>query len=115
MKKTTVSIVQGSSRLGSSSFRAQDYERGGVSNDEIQEIKEAFDLFDPTRSGTIRPAGTPFCILELQAALASLGSESTNQPIYQIISDLVEEGRGEIDFNDFLDLMTQRVSNKDTR
>lgn len=28
---------------------------------------------------------------------------------------MVEEGRGEIDFNEFLDLMTQRVSNKDTR
>jgi centrin-1 len=27
----------------------------------------------------------------------------------------VEEGRSEIDFTEFLDLMTQRVSNKDTR
>ncbi len=27
----------------------------------------------------------------------------------------MEEGRSEIDFNEFLDLMTQRVSNKDTR
>jgi Ca2+-binding EF-hand superfamily protein len=32
-----------------------------------------------------------------------------------MISDLVEEGRGQIDFNEFLDLMTARVSNKDTR
>ena len=90
MKKTTVSIVQGNSRLASSSFRAQDYERGGVSNDEIQEIKEAFDLFDPSRTGLIRPVGTCLAYAELQAALASLGSESTNQPIYQIISDLVD-------------------------
>ena len=58
MKKTTVSIVQSNSRIGGSSFRAQDYERGGVSSDEIQEIKEAFDLFDTSRSGLIRPAGT---------------------------------------------------------
>jgi hypothetical protein len=33
MKKTTVSIVQGNSRIGGSSFRAGDYERGGVSSD----------------------------------------------------------------------------------
>jgi hypothetical protein len=33
MKKTTVSIVQSNSRIGGSSFRAQDYERGGVSSD----------------------------------------------------------------------------------
>jgi Ca2+-binding EF-hand superfamily protein len=58
MKKTTVSIVQGNSRLANSSFRAQDYERGGVSSDEIQEIKEAFDLFDAGRTGLIRPAGS---------------------------------------------------------
>ena len=59
MKKTTVSIVQGNSRIGGSSFRAQDYERGGVSSDEIQEIKEAFDLFDTGRTGLIRPSGNP--------------------------------------------------------
>lgn len=36
MKKVTTSIVQGSSRLANSSFKAQDYERAGVSNDEIR-------------------------------------------------------------------------------
>jgi hypothetical protein len=56
-KKTTTSIVQGNSRLGQSSFRAQDYDRPGVSHDEIQEIKEAFDLFDPQRTGLVHPAG----------------------------------------------------------
>jgi len=57
-KKTTVSIVQGNSRLTTSNFRVQDYERAGVSNDEIQEIKEAFDLFDPSRTGRVHPFGT---------------------------------------------------------
>jgi centrin-1 len=32
-----------------------------------------------------------------------------------MISDLVDEGKQEIDFHEFLDLMTQRVSNKDTK
>lgn len=57
---------------------------------------------------------SPFKV-ELQAALASLGAESKNQPIYHMISDLVDEGKQEIDFHEFLDLMTQRVSNKDTK
>lgn len=57
MKKTTVSIAQSNSRIGGSSFRAQDYERGGISSEEIQEIKEAFDLFDAGRTGLIRPVG----------------------------------------------------------
>jgi Ca2+-binding EF-hand superfamily protein len=39
------------------------------------------------------------CKVELQAALASLGAESKNQPIYHMISDLVDEGKQEIDFH----------------
>lgn len=29
--------------------------------------------------------------------------------------DVIEDGRDQLDFNEFLDLMTARVSNKDTR
>lgn len=32
-----------------------------------------------------------------------------------MIKDVLEEGRDQMDFNEFLDLMTARVSNKDTR
>lgn len=58
MKKATGSIVQGNSRLASSSFKYQEYERPGVSSEEIKEIKEVFDLFDSHRNGFIRPKGT---------------------------------------------------------
>ena len=46
-------------KLGRSSFRAQEYERPGVSSDEIQEIKDAFDLFDPERTGFVSTPGIP--------------------------------------------------------
>lgn len=32
-----------------------------------------------------------------------------------MIKDILDEGRDQLDFNEFLDLMTARVSNKDTR
>jgi hypothetical protein len=44
------------SKLGKSAFRAADYERPGVSADEVQEIREAFDLFDPERTGFVSTA-----------------------------------------------------------
>lgn len=44
------------SKLGKSGFRAHDYERPGVSADEVQEIKEAFDLFDPEKTGFVSTA-----------------------------------------------------------
>ena len=42
------------------------YERPGLSEDEIEEIREAFNLFDTDGSGTIDPK-------ELKAAMQSLG------------------------------------------
>ena len=32
-----------------------------------------------------------------------------------MIKDILEEGRDQLDFTEFLDLMTARVSNKDTK
>ncbi len=52
---------------------------------------------------------------ELKAAMTSLGFEAKNQTIYQMISDLDADGSGQIDFEEFLHLMTARVSDKDTR
>lgn len=52
---------------------------------------------------------------ELKAALNSLGGESKSQPLFQMINDIVEEGTAELDFDQFLDLMTARISNKDSR
>lgn len=56
-----------------------------------------------------------FFYIELKAAMTSLGFESKNQTIYQMISDLDADGSGQIDFEEFLELMTARVSDKDTR
>mmetsp|Transcript_53216 Transcript_53216/g.61002 ORF Transcript_53216/g.61002 Transcript_53216/m.61002 type:complete len:168 (+) Transcript_53216:64-567(+) len=89
-------------------FNPAKYARPGLTEDEIEEIKEAFDLFDTDNSGTIDPK-------ELKAAMQSLGFEAKNQTIYQMISDLDRDGSGAIDFDEFLDMMTARMSDKDTR
>ena len=47
--------------------------------------------------------------------MQSLGFEAKNQTIYQMISDLDKDGSGAIDFDEFLDMMTARMSDKDTR
>ena len=93
---------------GASGFNAKRYERPGLTEDEIEEIKEAFDLFDTDGSGTIDPK-------ELKSAMESLGFEAKNQTIYQMISDLDKDGSGAIDFDEFLDMMTARLSDKDSR
>ena len=79
-----------------------------LTEEQKQEIKEAFDLFDTDGSGSIDPK-------ELKAAMQSLGFEAKNQTIFQMISDLDANKSGAIDFEEFLDMMTARMSDKDTR
>jgi glycine cleavage system aminomethyltransferase T len=43
-------------------FNPKDYERPGVSTEEVLEIREAFDLFDYEGHGYIDAKGTPFLI-----------------------------------------------------
>lgn len=82
--------------------------RPGLTDDEVEELRQAFDLFDTDGSGTIDPK-------ELRAAMQSLGFEAKNQTIYQMIKDIDKDGTGEIDFDEFLDLMTSRLAGSDTR
>ncbi|KRX03957.1 hypothetical protein PPERSA_12404 [Pseudocohnilembus persalinus] len=89
-------------------FNPKQYERPGLTEDEIMEIKEAFDLFDSDGGGQIDPK-------ELKAAMTSLGFEAKNQTIYQMIADLDADGSGAIEFPEFLSLMTARISDKDSK
>jgi len=47
--------------------------------------------------------------------MQSLGFEAKNQTIYQMIADIDKDGSGTIDFEEFLDMMTAKMSDKDTR
>lgn len=46
-----------STKGGVSKFNPKLYERPGLSEDEVTEIKEAFDLFDPESNGSVAPKG----------------------------------------------------------
>lgn len=89
-------------------FDAKKYERPGLTEDEILEIKEAFDLFDSDQSGSID-------INELKNSMISLGFQAKNATIYQMIADLDEDGNGQLDFPEFLNMMTARLSEKDSK
>lgn len=83
-------------------------ERPGLNDDEVEEIREAFNLFDTDQSGTISAK-------ELKGAMQSLGFEAKNATIYKMIGELDGDGSGSIDFEEFLDMMTAKMSDDDTR
>ncbi|MCQ2820641.1 MAG: hypothetical protein MJ252_25525 [archaeon] len=60
-------------------FNPKNYEKNGLTEDEVMEIKEAFDLFDSNKSGSIDTE-------ELKQALNSLGIDAKNQTLTNMIA-----------------------------
>jgi Ca2+-binding EF-hand superfamily protein len=85
--------------------RGKPYNIPGMTEAEVEEIREAFNYFDKDGSGTID-------VNELKQAMQELGFEAKNQTVYRMIQDLDKDGSGQIDFDEFLDMMCARV-NKD--
>jgi Ca2+-binding EF-hand superfamily protein len=48
--------------------------------------------------------------LDVKNSLDTLGFEAQNQTIYQMIADLDADGGGNLNFEEFLHLMTTKVS-----
>jgi Ca2+-binding EF-hand superfamily protein len=82
--------------------------RPGLNEEEIEELRDAFDLFDTNGDGTIDPK-------ELKAAMQSLGFEAKNQSVNQMISDIDKDGTGDVNFEEFLDLMTSKMGDSDSK
>ena len=84
------------------------YEKNGLTEDEVLEIKEAFDLFDGDKSGEIDTE-------ELKQALKNLGIDAKNQTLQNMMADLDKDNSGKIDFDEFIDMMTAKMSDRDTK
>lgn len=79
-----------------------------LTEEQKQEVREAFDLFDADGSGTID-------VKELKVAMRALGFEPKKEEMKKMVSEVDKEGTGRISFNDFLAVMTQKMAEKDTK
>ena len=85
--------------------------RPGLSQDEVDEIKQAFDLFDTNGTGRIDPK-------ELKAAMQSLGFDTKNPTIFQLIAELdtpEASKKGGIDFDSFVEAINNKLGDKETK
>ena len=86
-------------------------EKSGLSNDEVDEIRQAFDLFDTNGTGKIDPK-------ELKAAMQSLGFDSKNPTIYTLIADLdtpEAAKNGGVNFDDFVGSINNKLGDKERK
>lgn len=78
-----------------------------LSEEQRRDIKEAFDLFDTESTGKIDTK-------ELKVAIRALGFEPKKEEIKKMIAE-IDKGDGKVSFEDFLDLMTIKMAEKDTK
>ena len=74
----------------------------------LEEIKEAFQLFDTEGRGQID-------IKELKAAFRALGFQVKKQEIRTMLSDVDKEGAEIIGFDEFVEMCGPKMSSRDTR
>eukprot|EP00299_Pterocystis_sp_00344_P007562 c2504_g1_i1.p1 GENE.c2504_g1_i1~~c2504_g1_i1.p1 ORF type:complete len:150 (+),score=48.01 c2504_g1_i1:41-490(+) len=73
-----------------------------LTNDQIREFREAFEMFDKDGSGTIDAR-------ELATVLRSLGQNPTNEQLREMISIVDSDHSGTIDFGEFLNMMARKL------
>eukprot|EP00735_Rhodelphis_limneticus_P008495 TRINITY_DN21526_c0_g1::TRINITY_DN21526_c0_g1_i1::g.10043::m.10043 TRINITY_DN21526_c0_g1::TRINITY_DN21526_c0_g1_i1::g.10043 ORF type:complete len:174 (+),score=35.16,sp/Q9R1K9/CETN2_MOUSE/66.47/5e-73,EF-hand_1/PF00036.27/3.1e-08,EF-hand_1/PF00036.27/0.009,EF-hand_1/PF00036.27/1.6e-06,EF-hand_1/PF00036.27/8.4e-09,EF-hand_7/PF13499.1/1.2e-11,EF-hand_7/PF13499.1/5.2e-12,EF-hand_6/PF13405.1/1.6e-08,EF-hand_6/PF13405.1/3.3,EF-hand_6/PF13405.1/2.2e-06,EF-hand_6/PF13405.1/0.001,EF-hand_8/PF13833.1/8.3e len=80
--------------------------RPGLTPEQRQEIREAFDLFDTDCSGTIDAK-------ELKVAMRALGFEPDKNEAKKLVESMDTSGAGLINFEQFLEIMTTKILSRD--
>lgn len=79
-----------------------------LTEEQRQEIREAFDLFDTDGSGSIDAK-------ELKVAMRALGFEPKKEEVRKMIADIDKNGSGSIDFEEFLSMMSVKMGERDSK
>jgi len=79
-----------------------------LTEEQRQEIREAFDLFDTDGSGAIDAK-------ELKVAMRALGFEPKKEEIRKMVAEVDRDGSGTVDFEEFLSMMTIKMGQRDSR
>ena len=77
------------------------------SEEQKNQLKQAFALFDLDGNGYITND-------ELGTVLRKMGQEPTEEEIVQMINEIDEDGDGTIDFDEFCELMENRMSDENS-
>jgi len=90
--------------------RREKKQEPAIKPEQMEEIKEAFDLFDIDGSGTIDAK-------ELGTAMRALGMEDANNQdeIRKMIEDIDKDGSGTIDLDEFVTMITAKMGDKNSR
>merc|ERR1712159_891925 len=78
-----------------------------LTQEEIDQCREAFERFDKDGSGTID-------VWELKATLNAMGQYPTDEELLQMIAEVDDDGSNEIEFSEFLKVI-ENQKKRDSR
>ena len=78
----------------------------GLNEEKLIELREAFEIFDRDKDGFIT-------IKELGEVMKNLGQAPTESELQDIINEIDIDGNGNIDFKEFLGLMSRKMRDTD--
>merc|ERR1711916_381951 len=76
-----------------------------ISKAALDDCRDAFDLFDADNDGNIDAS-------ELKLAMTALGFQPTDEEVEEMISNADLNGDGVVDFDEFLEMATGKLSNR---
>merc|ERR1711959_206384 len=77
-----------------------------LTEEQKQELREAFDLFDTDGSGAVDAT-------ELHTAMKALGFEPKKEEISKMIKKMDKDGDATVDFEEFCVMMAEKMNQKD--
>lgn len=78
-----------------------------LSAEQLAELKEAFNLFDMDGGGSIS-------YTELKTAMKALGIKVKKDELMEMIKKVDKDASGEIEFDEFCDMMSEKMGTGDT-
>ncbi|KAH9980611.1 hypothetical protein BJV74DRAFT_856016 [Russula compacta] len=85
---------------------AHSHARPELSDEQKQEIKEAFELFDTDKDGAVD-------YHELKVAMRALGFDLKKAEVLKTLRDHDKTGHGLLEYDDFVKIMTERILARD--
>jgi centrin-1 len=74
-----------------------------LTEEQVDECREAFEMFDIDASGSID-------VRELKAAIKALGMDVSAEELKKMVSEVDKDGNGTIEFPEFLGMMTAKMN-----
>merc|ERR1712146_49359 len=77
-----------------------------ISDEDMAQFKEAFELFDTDKSGFI-------AAMELQFCMRALGFEPSGDEVKEMLEKTDQDANAQVEFNEFVDLVSGRMDRRD--